>query len=101
MLLRVDRLTENRVASIILLFHGACGLFHVGKCFRLNRRAVRDYRLRRDIDFHQGATARARHFEIGFALAHKQIIPQSDLARRQMQGEDFEEIQHLPAKHHD
>ena len=64
--LRLHRLAEDRVATVVLLFHGARCFFHVVEGFRFDRGGVRDDAPGSGVDFHDRAAAGAGHIEIGF-----------------------------------
>lgn len=67
---------------------------------------MRDDAARPRIDFQDRAAARASHVkttlaEFGVALRHTAMIPQSASARREMNGQNVEHIQHLPPEQYD
>src|SRR4029077_16025167 len=91
------RSREDRIARVVLFFHGASRFFHVIECFWLDRRSVRDDAARRSVDFHDRAAEGASHVKtrltkIGFAFHHTAIIPQSASARRKSNRQNVEHI---------
>src|SRR5579862_7189503 len=111
MLLRFHRLAEDRVATAVLLFHSACGFFHVVEGLRLDWSRVSDDAADRGVDLQDRAAARAGYIKIVLAFRHTAIIPQSKFQResrpscdrasrsvgRNADRQDVELIQHLPA----
>jgi hypothetical protein len=101
MLLGLYRLAEDGVAAPVLFFHCARRFLHVLESSGFHRRGMRDHRLRRGIDLHHRPAAGAGHVKIGFPFRHRRIIPQSASARRKLNGENVEEVEHLPAEQDD
>ena len=101
MFLRFNGLAEDRITAAVLLLHGPGRLFHVLEGPGFHGRGVRDHRLRRVIDFHDRAATGASHFEIGFSFCHTRMIPQSASARREVNGQNVEQVEHLPAEQYD
>lgn len=66
MLLRLNRLPEDGVASAILLFHGACGVVEIIESLGLDGGNMRNHSLSLSIDFQDRTTTRASQIEILF-----------------------------------
>jgi len=96
-----DGLAEDGVAAAILLFHGASGFFHILKSSGFYGRGMGDYGLRFRVNLKDRSAAGAGHIKIGFSFRHTRMIPQSGSARREFEGQNVEEVKHLPAEQDD
>ena len=101
MLLRLYRLAEDGVTAAVLFLHGAGRFFHVLEGSGFHRRGMRNHGLHRGIDLHHRPATGAGHVKIGFPFRHTRIIPQSASARRKLNGQNVEEVEHLPAEQDD
>ena len=69
MLLGLDRLAENGVATVVLFFHGASSFVKIVEHFWLDRGDMGNYRLAFGINFQYRAAAWAGQIETAF-LGH-------------------------------
>src|SRR5438128_6950704 len=69
MLLRLNRLAEDRIATAVLFLHRPGGFFHIIKGFWLDRGGVRYHGFILRVNLQHRAAARAGYFEAGL-LAH-------------------------------
>src|SRR5215472_15051681 len=101
MLLRLNRLPENRVAAAILLFHSPGCIIEVIKRFRLDRSHMRDNRACIRIHLQNRATARTSQIKVALLSHLREMIPQNSLSRVQPDGKDMKKKEEFPPNDRD